>query len=229
MTPPRFAIRSALSFLLFAANSAAAQSPGSGFDQNWILALVVMMLTLVGVFLTLVVNMNRNQRLRRHLRHDRRRIARELRSICRHVEQIRQTLQDAGLNDRFSGSPSAQSPEQSQFYREQIIELQQQHERLRHVSQHFAAHPKAFPNARNLQNFVVKADHFLTAIEEEFEEYWASISAASESVDLETLHHLRHFTAADRKNFQDRFIAPMKRLIRILRSESRSGRSRHRH
>jgi len=228
VTPRLIATRSALPCLLFGANSAAAQSPGSGLEQHWILALLAAMLILVGVFLVLVVTMNRNQQLHRHLRHNRRRITRELRSICRHVEQIRQTLQDAGMNDSFCGPQSTQIPDQSQLYREQMTELQHQHERLRRVSQHISTHPQAFPNARNLQNFVAKADRFLTAIEEEFEQYCSSSSAANEGVDRETLHHLRHFTAPDRKNFEGRFIAPMKRLIRILRSESRSGRSRQR-
>jgi len=229
VTCHRFDIRPTLTCLLFAAGPAAAQSPESGFEKHWILALVAVLLTLVGVFLSFVVTMARNQRLRRHLRHDRRRVMRELRSICRHIEQIRQTLQEAGLDDHFAGRQSAQNPDQSQLYREQMTALQKQLERLRHASQHFSAHPKAFPNARNLQHFIVKADHYLAEIGEEFEQHWPSISSANEGVDLESLHHLRHFTAADRKNFQGHFIAPMKRLIRILRSDSRSGRSHYRH
>ncbi len=225
----RFAIRSTLACWLLATSPAAAQSAGSGFEQHWILALVAVMLTLVGVFLSFVVTMARNQRVHRHLRHDRRRVMRELRSICRQVEQVRQTLQDAGLDDDFSGRQSVQHPDQSELYRGQMIELQKQLERLRHVSQHLGAHPKAFPNARNLQHFVAKADHFLTEIAEEFEQHWAAISSANEGVDLELLQHLRHFATADRKHFQGHFIAPMKRLIRILRSESRSGRSHRRH
>jgi len=225
MPNPRIQKISALPYLMLAATSADAQGFDSGSEYAWLLITVASMFVLAGVFIAILVGLARNQRTRRRLRRDRQRVLSELRGICHEVEKIRQNLQEAGLDDGFAGLQSARYPAQSRHYHEQMTELQKQLGRLRGLRQHFAAHPNTFPNGRSLHKLISNIDHFLAGLSDEFEQNWPSIGAANEGVDRETLVHLRRYTSADRSEFDSHFIAPSKRLIRMVRSNRRTGRT----
>ncbi len=215
--------------MMLAATSAHARGLDSSSEYTWLLITVGSMFALAGVFIAILVGLARNQRTRRRLRRERQRVLSELRGICHEVEEIRQNLQEAGLDDGFAGLQSAQYPTQSRHYHEQMTELQKQLGRLRGLRQYFAAHPNTFPNGRSLHKLIGKIDHFLTGLSDEFEQNWPSIGAANEGVDLDALVHLRQFTCSDRSEFDSRFVAPSKRLIRMVRSDRRTGRTRGSH